>query len=107
MFFLVFLFYLIGTLSGLLSPYFLFLLALPYGYLFLYQKKKDAHLLLFLVITLAGFLISYFYPKGDENAKLVTGIVVRSKDNYVLLWTRKGKYYISRKNNNLPLLRNP
>ena len=103
MFFLVFLFYLIGTLSGLLSPYFLFLLALPYGYLFLYQKKKDARLLFFLVITLAGFLISYFYPKGDENAKLVTGIVVRSKDNYVLLWTRKGKYYISRKNNNLPL----
>ncbi len=103
MFFLVFLFYLIGTLSGLLSPYFLFLLILPYSYLFFYQKKKDLRLLLFLLVVLAGFLISYFYPKGNENAKSITGIVVQSKDNYFLLWTRHGKYYISQRNNSLPL----
>lgn len=102
MLFLAFLFYLVGNLSGLISPYFLFLLLLPSGYLCFYRKEKDARYLLFLLFALAGFLLSFFYPKGSLGNKELTGLVVKSKENYFILYTLEGKYYVSSKGNALP-----
>ncbi len=101
--FFCFLFALVGLLSGIFS-YWFFILILPLVlYLFFYKKRKK-EILLYLAFSFFFFLLVFFYPKGTEGNIDTYGIVVKSKDNYLLLLTRKGKFYVSKKNNNIPFL---
>lgn len=102
MVFFSFLFFLIGILSSLFSPFFLLLTALPFSYLFFYRKQKNAFL--FFLFTFIGFFLIFFYPKGTGDITSITGLVVSKKENYFLLLTWRGKFYISNKSNEITLL---
>ncbi len=94
-FFFAFLFFLIGLLSSLFSPFLLLLILLPFSYLLFYRKEKKSSL--FLFFTLLGFLLVCLFPKGNLNADTLTGIVVERKDTYCLVLSWHGKYYLSDK----------
>lgn len=101
MFFFAFLFFLFGILSYLYSLFFLLGSILVFLYLYLYQKKKKAYL--FFLCTLIGYFILFFFPKGCENLSTLKGIVLYRKENYYLLFSLQGKFYIPSKSNNLTI----
>lgn len=99
--FFAFLFFIVGILSGIYSP-FLLLLGIPlFLFLFFYQKKKNAYLL--FLFSLLGFLLIFLFPKGEEGLEEIHGIVIQKKDTYFLLLTWKGKYYIRSKDSSITL----
>lgn len=101
--FFSFLFILIGLLSGIYSL-FCFLLVIPILlYLVCYQKRKN-EVFVYLILMVVFFLISFFYPKPTEGTIDNYGIVLKSKENYYLILTIKGKFYVSEKNNSIPFL---
>lgn len=100
--FFAFLFFLLGLLSGIYSIYLLFLSLPLFLYLFFYKRLKQKTFL-FLPFLLFGLLLILLYPKGNIEASSLTGIIVRQKENYYLLLTWQGKYYVSSKENNLTL----
>lgn len=101
--FFFFLFILIGLLSGIYSL-FCFLLVIPILlYLVCYQKRKN-EVFVYLILMVVFFLISFFYPKPTEGTVDNYGIVLKSKENYYLILTIKGKFYVSEKNNSIPFL---
>ena len=98
--FFLFLFFLIGLVSSLYSYFLLAFLVPLILYLSLYKKKKWK-VLLYLFFTLFGILLLLFYPKGKEGSIEEFGIILYSKENYYLLTTMKGTYYIYEKNHDL------
>lgn len=101
--FFSFLFILIGLLSGIYSL-FCFLLVIPVlFYLVCYRKRKN-EVFVYLILMVVFFLISFFYPKPTEGTIDNYGIVLKSKENYYLILTIKGKFYVSEKNNSIPFL---
>lgn len=94
--FVTFLFFIIGIASANYSCFYL-ILTLPLIFIS-YKKSKDRKVFYLLLVTAFAFLFTYFYPKGN-NVKEITGIIIRSKENYFLLLTIHGRYYISCKNN--------
>ena len=102
MIFFAFLFFLIGIRGGFFSPFLLLFVLLPLSYLYFYQKKRK-EILFLLPFLLLGFLVAFFYPKGKEGIEEITGFVVKSKENYLIVQTGKGKYYVYWKENNIPL----
>lgn len=103
MFFVSFLFFLIGILSGIFSPFFFFLLPLPFSYLFFYRKIKGKRLLVIL-FSLLGFLLAFFYPKGNIEATTLKGICIYRKDTYFFLATIQGRYLVYDKENTVSFL---
>lgn len=101
-FFLAFLFFLIGLLSSLYSYWFLSFLPLLLFYLYRFKNLKLSSFF-FLLFTLIGLLSVLLVLKGKEGNIDINGIVVSSKENYILLLTRQGTYYLYSKGNNLPL----
>ncbi|MFA6830427.1 MAG: ComEC/Rec2 family competence protein [Bacilli bacterium] len=102
LFFTVFLFFLIGLLASIYS-YFLLLLLIPLSaYLFLFKKKKK-EIVIGLAVTLLAVLIILLFPKYSGQFENHLGLVIRKKDNYFLLWTIKGTYYVYEKENSLGL----
>ena len=96
--FFCFLFALLGLLSASVS-YFFFLSLVPLLlYLLLYKKQKK-DIILYLFFFLLFFFLILLYPKKENGAIDAYGIVVKSKENYFLLLTLKGKFYVSEKNN--------
>lgn len=100
-FFFAFLFFLIGLLSSLFSPFLLFLALLPFSYLFFYRKQKRAFY--FLLFTMLGFLLVFLLPKGNADVKSLYGIVIERKDTYCLVLSWHGKYYLSDKEGSFSL----
>lgn len=100
MFFFPFLFFLLGLISALYSPFYLFLLLGPVSYLV--YRKKEKEILPYLFFALAGFLLLFFFPHG-EGEKEITGIVLRKKDSYYLLFSFKGSFYIKSKDSDITL----
>lgn len=99
--FFAFLFFLDGILSGIYSPFFL-LFGIPmFLFLFFYRREKKAYLL--FLFALAGFLLIFFYPKGNDDVTDLCGIVVQKKDAYYLLFTLKGKYYVRSRESSITL----
>lgn len=101
LFFYIFIFYLIGILAYLYSHLILLAAIIPSLYLIFY--KKDKKILLYLSFTLIGYAMIFLYPKGSENITSVTGIVFTKKDNYYLILSLTGKYYVYEKNSTLTL----
>lgn len=96
--FFCFLFALLGLLSASVS-YFFFLSLVPLLlYLLLYKKQKK-DIILYLFFFLLFFFLILLYPKKENGTIDAYGIVVKSKENYFLLLTLKGKFYVSEKNN--------
>ncbi len=91
--FFSFLFFLVGVMGYILSP-FLLLLSVPM-FLFLFFHKKEKKSCLFLLFTGVGYLLCLLLPKGNADMTSLEGIVVYRKDTYYLLLTLKGKYYVS------------
>lgn len=100
-FFFSFIFFIIGLLSSLFSPWLLFLSLIPFVYLFFYQKRKRAYL--YFLFTFFGFLLIFLLPKGDINEKIIDGICIYRKENYCLILTLKGKYYVPDKEKQITL----
>lgn len=96
MFFFSFIFFLIGLLSFLYSPFLLLLSFLPFSYLYFYRKVRIAFL--GFLISIGIFLLFLLLPK-EGDVKSLTGIIISKKENYYLLLTWKGKFYVSEKNN--------
>jgi hypothetical protein len=99
--FAVLVFALIGLLGGLESYYLLFLVLLPLG--FCCYREKSARPCLYLLATLAGVLFVLGYPKGNAELTSVTGLVIFRRENYYLLWSWSGKYYVYDKGGSLGL----
>jgi len=93
MFFLIFLGFLIGIISSIVS-YFFLLVCIPIT-IFLFIRNGIKKTLIFLIFTIIGVLIFFLHPKGLSGDVEITGIVVKSSDNYFLLNSFKGKYYVS------------
>ena len=100
--FLAFSFFVIGLLSVLFSYFFLFLL-LPLFFFFYYHKTPKKTVVIYLFFTLLGIALVLLYPKGNENASELAGMVVTRKENYYLLLTLQGKYYVYDKGESVPL----
>lgn len=94
-FFFAFLFFLIGLLSSLFSPFLLFLTLLPFSYLLFYRKEKKTFV--FLLFTMLGFLLVFLLPRGNLDACTLEGIVIERKDTYCIVLSWHGKYYLSDK----------
>lgn len=89
--------FLLFSLTGLLSyfvSYFFLLLIIPVSFLAYYWTKEKKVILYGLLFTLISFLISNLNPKGSNEVKQITGIIVSKKDTYYLLLTLKGKYLV-------------
>lgn len=93
-----FIFFVLGILAGTYTPFLLFLVVIPLCYLCFYKhlEKKYYWILCFLPL---GFLLSFFFPKGDSTSTSLQGFVVFRKSTYYLLWTWKGKYLVYDKEN--------
>ncbi len=101
--FFSFLFILIGLLSGIYSL-FCFLLVIPVLlYLVCYLKRKN-EVFVYLILMVLFFLLAFLYPKSTEGTIDNYGVVIKSKENYYLILTIKGKFYVSEKNNSIPFL---
>jgi competence protein ComEC len=99
--FFVFLFYIVGLLGYLISPYLLLISLVPFAFLFFYKKeKRSPFYFLFLAM---GYLLPLIIPKGNLDITSIDGIVIQQKENYYILLTLSGKYYISSKGNVPPL----
>ena len=96
-----FLFFIIGMLSYFYSPFLFLLTLIPLFYLLLYKKKKKAWL--YLLFTLAGYVLLWVYPMGREGITTLDGICVYRKENYCLIFSLSGKYYVIDKENMIPL----
>ncbi len=103
MFFYSVLFASVGILSAGVSYYFLFLLLPLVPISFMGQKIKPGQASHLVLILLLFFLLVYFYPKATGGSVSSYGIVVRSSENYYLLLTLHGKFYIREKNHSLSL----
>lgn len=89
-------FCLIGLILGVLSSiysYFILLSSLViFAYQILFKKKKE--MLFFTLFILLGVLIIFLNYKGMEGEISTFGIVIKSSNNYYLLKTFKGNYYV-------------
>lgn len=102
MFFRILLSLIIGILSGIYSAWIL-LTFIPLSCLF-FWKTKDRKAFYFCLSFLAlGFVLSFFMPKGNGAKEEVIGIVTHTSDNYFLLLTLSGKYYVKNKGNDLAI----
>lgn len=90
--FFAFLFFLIGLLAYLFSPFLLLLSLLLFLYLYFYRLESFSIYLLFL--SLFGFLLLFILPKGDESKTILDGICIARKNSYYVLLTFSGKYLI-------------
>ncbi len=101
--FFSFLFALIGLLSGIYSIwYFLFVIPVLL-YLVCYQKRKR-EVFVYLALMILFFLISFFYPKSTNGTIDSYGVVIKSKENYYLIQTLKGRFYVLEMNNSVSFL---
>lgn len=100
--FISFFSFVIGLASSFFSPFF-FLLLLPL-FLYLYFYRKEKNHCLFLLFSLLGFLLPFLFPSGKGVSGTITGIIIKSKENYFLLFSSKGTFYVYQKNHNLPFL---
>ena len=98
--FFAFVFFLLGAIAALYSPFFLFLLLFPCGCLC--WKKREKEILPYLLFSLLAFLLLFFFPKG-KDVKEAFGLIVRRKDSYYLLLSFKGTFYIKSKDASLTL----
>ena len=100
-------FYLLSFLIGLLTIFFSYwiCLLLLLVLLFTYLRKGFKHVLVAGFIFAIGVVIALLILLHNTEQYLNTyGIVIKSSQNYVLLITLKGKYYLSSKNNEFNLL---
>jgi ComEC/Rec2-like protein len=102
MFFLLFLSFIIGILSGIYSVLIL-LIYFPLFFLLLKRKTQKKQIYWTIAFLILGFVLAFFFPKGSTSSKEMMGIVTRSRDNYFLLLTWRGKYYVKCKDNNISL----
>lgn len=73
--------------------------------LFTYLRKGFKHVLVAGFVFAIGVVIALLILLHNTEQYLNTyGIVIKSSQNYVLLITLKGKYYLSSKNNEFNLL---
>lgn len=73
--------------------------------LFAYLRKGFKHVLVAEFVFAIGVVIALLINLHNTEQYLNTyGIVIKSSQNYVLLITLKGKYYLSSKNNEFNLL---
>lgn len=73
--------------------------------LFTYLRKGFKHVLVAGFVFAIGVVIALLILLHNNEQYLNTyGIVIKSSQNYVLLITLKGKYYLSSKNNEFNLL---
>ncbi len=101
--FFCFLFSLIGLLSGIFS-YWYFLLALPLLFYLFFYKKRRKEILVYLSFLLFFFLLVLLYPKANQGSINTYGVVIKSKDNYFLVLSLKGRFYVPMKDNEIPFL---
>ena len=98
MYFALFCFASIGLLSGIYSLYLLIVSVPLWMYLFFYKKQKRLSIYSLLVMILF-LVVVYIVPKVENGTYELYGVVVKSKENYFLLLTLKGKFYVYSKNN--------
>lgn len=87
--FFAFLFFLIGLLSAIYSP-FLLLIDVPLSFYLVFYKKKP-RLLFFIFFSFLSFALIYFYPKEGKFSQDYA-LVIENRDTYVILLTIKGRY---------------
>lgn len=98
---IAFIFFIIGILSAIYSPFLLLISSIPFLYLFLYKKNKRSYI--FFIFTICGFLLIFLLPKGDTGINELYGICVYKKNTYYLILTIKGKFYVQDKNDEVTL----
>lgn len=91
--FFVFLFFLIG-LSSFLYSYFLLFLTVPLILYLFFIRKYKSKAFLFLLATVFSLLLMFLYPKGSIEIKELSGIIVKRRDNYALVLSNSGTYYV-------------
>lgn len=101
-FILVALFLLIGISSALVTPW-ISVSVLPI-ILFIWYRNGKRYMPVSLMFFTLGFLYGYFFPKGNNINGDLIGIVIKSEDNYYLLKTIKGIFYVKDKENDLGIL---
>lgn len=101
-FFLAFLFSIVGILSACFSYFYLLFAIIPL--LFIFFRYRDRRLLL-LALFIPLFILLAKMPSFIKEGYLDTvGIIFKRKDNYYLLATLKGNFYIKDYDNNLTVL---
>lgn len=92
MLFVLLVFFLIGLLSGFLTPFLLLLAFLPGAYLFHRREKKKV--VVGLSLLALGFLLAFFLPKGTSGKIADLFLVVERKESYCLLFSFQGRYLL-------------
>ena len=99
------LFLLLSFLAGILCHFNLYFLLLFIPLIiFIFVKEKYKFGFICLVISVLGCIYPFISFKGFENDDSVVGLVTRRSENYVLVITYKGSYYVSCTQNSLNLL---
>ena len=80
----------------------LFILFLPLIIYFVIKKDKKKLIIIFAFLIYGILLIIQKHSILNENI-FINGIVTKKSDNYVILTTLKGNFYIYHKNNNFEL----
>lgn len=96
--FFAFIFFLIGLLSSIFSYYILSILLPLILFLNLYKKQNIKTIVFYISFTILAIVLIFIYPKGDNSATNLTGIIVEKSNSAYTLFTLKGKYYIYDKN---------
>ena len=60
-----------------------------------YKNKKAKWYLLGLAVSLALFLAYRFMMRLPDGIDNLTGIVIKTSENYIIVLTRNGKYYVN------------
>lgn len=96
-YFLLFIFLSLGIALPLsnYSHFSIVLVAIFTIYIIYVKKKKSIYYFLFFF---TGFGITFLIDKSISTSKEISGIVIKASDNYFLLKTFKGTYYIYSKN---------
>lgn len=91
--FFVFVFFLVGLISAFYN-YFFLLLVLPLVLYLFFIRKYRCKAFLFLLATLASLFLVLLYPKGSDSVTEITGVLIKRKENYALVMTMEGTYYV-------------
>lgn len=84
----------VSSVFYFLTPYCWLILGTFLLFLFFANKKGRKVLLLYLIAFFIGaiFLLCLSFPSRGTGE--YSGLVIDSKDNYFILWTFKGRYYV-------------
>lgn len=85
---------------SILIPYYPILSLFLLSFLLLFRKEK--HFKIYIISALSSLLVGLMMcyvrlPLSNETL----GVIIRSRENYALVWTLRGRYYIANKDSEL------